>query len=102
MTLPVAVPQNPACGACGTELRFGSDGSLVCEQCLLRYDDVLTASYMDPDAKPCGAPCDNWWHGDDRIKKGWRFNCRPCQLPAGHVKGLCWTGCERLPFSAGE
>lgn len=93
--LPNAVPQNPACGACGIETRWHVLG-YQCEECLLVFDDVnsdLAASFLNPDAEPCGVACDNYWHGDHKIKQGHGYDCGTCQLPSGHTS-MHWTGCE--------
>jgi hypothetical protein len=91
--LPNAVPQNPACGSCSGETRW-EDSGFYCEDCGLYFRaDDMSASFLDPNAQPCGAPCDNYWHGDNKIKTGRRFDCYPCQLPVGH-SSLHWTGCQ--------
>lgn len=79
-TLPDAVPQMPACGACGGETR--SDGEhFYCEYCLLGFAPItLIAFFLDPNAETCGAPCDNSWHGDHRIRQGWGYDCGSCGL----------------------
>lgn len=93
--LPNAQEQNPACGVCGSETEDNPDGPFRCEDCGLAFDrDTLTASFLDPDAKPCGAPCDNFWHGDNKIRPGVGYDCSTCKLPAGHANMLHWTGCE--------
>lgn len=91
--LPAALVQNPACGACGDEtICYGGD-DLQCESCELCFDpnDNFAASFLDPEAKPCGLPCDNYWHN----KPGQGFGCSPCGLPTGHTSPH-WTGCEPL------
>lgn len=95
--LPSAVVQNPACGVCGCETTF-SDGQFICEDCQLCFDHPnLSASFLDPTAEPCGAPCDNTWHGDHKIQQGTGYDCGACKLPTGHWSTLHWTGC--LPRS---
>lgn len=91
--LPDAVPRDPVCVACGSETY--SDGEqFVCEDCQLVYDKYdFSASFTDPDAKVCGHPCDNTWHGDGKIEPGKRFDCGTCLLPSGH-KSRHYTGCE--------
>ncbi|SIC68010.1 Uncharacterised protein [Mycobacteroides abscessus subsp. abscessus] len=91
--LPDAVVQYPACGCCGSGTRFDENG-FICEDCLLKFDlDWLSASFLDPRAEPCGAACDNSWHGDHRIRQGHGYNCGTCMLPAGH-ESMHWTGCQ--------
>ena len=95
-SLPAARRLPPACGACGVDTERDHE-SFVCESCGLRFDRTsLAASYLDQFARPCGQPCSNWWHGDDRIQQGVRFECGSCVLPAGHESGH-WTGCTRKP-----
>lgn len=99
--LPDAVVQYPACGACGTETDY--DDGLFCEGCQLAFDsDTLAASYLDPNAAPCGVPCDNYWHGDHKIKQGRGFQCGTCQLPANHATTTHWTACKPVSLSGGE
>ncbi|MBN7567095.1 hypothetical protein ACM0AZ_25015 [Mycobacteroides abscessus subsp. massiliense] len=94
--LPAASVQNPACGACVGETTYGGD-KFICEDCQLGFSrDDFAASSLDPDAEPCGAPCDNFWHGDHKIKQGYGYDCSPCKLPTGHTS-LHWTGCEPRP-----
>lgn len=94
MELPDAQMQNPACGACGSETSDQGD-EYVCEDCQLAFDhDDLDARFLNPDVEPCGRPCDNWWHGDNRIRSGLGFDCGTCHLPAGHVS-MHWTGCQK-------
>lgn len=91
--LPAAEHQSPACGACGAETWFDGD-SFICDDCQLQFDpENLGASFLDSDAEACGKPCDNTWHGDNKIRLGIGYDCNPCQLQTGH-KSLCWTGCE--------
>ncbi|BBX30569.1 hypothetical protein GCM10009632_04860 [Mycolicibacterium alvei] len=95
--LPSAVVQNPACGVCGCETTF-DDGYFVCEDCQLRFDQPnFGASFLDPTVQPCGARCDNAWHGDHKIQPGAGYDCGACKLPTGHTSILHWTGC--LPRS---
>lgn len=92
--LPQAVPQDPACGACNGETYFDGD-CYTCEDCQLCFDpnDDFDASFIDPDAEPCGVACDNGWHGDNKIKQGLGYDCGTCKLPARH-KSFHWTGCD--------
>jgi hypothetical protein len=91
--LPDAVQQHPACGACGGETNDYGD-EFTCDDCQLSFDTYdLSASFLDPKVAPCGAPCENGWHGDHKIRQGLGFDCGTCQLPAGH-KSQCWTGCQ--------
>lgn len=89
--LPNAVPQNPACGACGIETRWHVLG-YQCEECLLVFDDVnsdLAASFLNPDAEPCGVACDNYWHGDHKDQAGTRLRLRDMPTPIrSHVDAL--------------
>lgn len=98
-TLPDAVPQRPACGACGGETR--SDGEhFYCQYCLLGFAPItLIAFFLDPKAETCGAPCDNSWHGDHRIRQGWGYDCGSCGLPAGH-ESMHWTNCQPKQLTA--
>lgn len=91
--LPDATQQNPACGVCGSETHHDFD-AFICDDCQLTFDEfTLEASFLDPTAETCGKPCDNGWHRPGRIKPGLEFDCRTCQLPAGH-ESLCWRGCR--------
>ena len=91
--LPDAQWQAPACGACYAETNT-EDGDYVCYSCGLLFDEqTLEARYHDDGAEPCGAPCENTWHGPERIKAGWTHACNPCALPEGH-ESRCWTGCD--------
>ncbi len=93
MPLPDAQPQEPSCGACASETYFDGD-VFVCEDCQLVFDkDDFSASFLDESVEPCGTPCGNWWHGDNRIKPGIGYDCGTCHLPTGHA-GMCWTGCQ--------
>lgn len=97
--LPAATQQNPACGACRGETRDEGD-QFVCDDCQLAYDTILLEpSFIDPTAKVCGAPCDNSWHGDNKIRAGIGYRCGTCRLPEGHSP-LHWTGCEQVPLAA--
>jgi hypothetical protein len=90
--LPDAVVQTPACGACYDDTTW--DEGWVCEDCQLYFEEgSLTASFLDPEAEPCGRPCDNYWHGDNKVRLGLGFDCSPCKLPAGHTS-LHWNGCD--------
>lgn len=98
--LPCAVPQNPACGSCGGEtVSYDGDG-IQCEDCQLCFDPNgdFAAAFLDPAAQPCGAACDNYWHGDHKIKQGMGFDCTPCKLPLGH-KSFHWTGCKYVELA---
>ncbi|MBK7822836.1 MAG: hypothetical protein IPJ61_17685 [Tessaracoccus sp.] len=89
-TLPDAEAQTPACGCCYGSTDY-DDGDFVCQDCQLAYDSTMTASYLDPDAEPCGKPCTNTSHTDgERLV----WTCHPCQLPTTHAIGGHWTGCE--------
>lgn len=91
--LPEASVQNPACGACHGETHFDGD-NFYCEDCQLSFDcDDLSASFLDPEAEPCGYGCDNLWHDDHKIKQGVGFDCGICKLPTGHTS-MHWTGCQ--------
>jgi hypothetical protein len=92
--LPDAVPQHPACGVCGSETSSDGGDYFYCEDCQLSFNsDDFSASFLDDQAKPCCAPCDNYWHGDDKIKPGTGYDCGSCKLPTGHTS-LHWTGCQ--------
>ena len=100
--LPNAVQQNPACGSCGGETDFDGD-RFNCPECGLIYClDDLSASFANPDTPACGAKCDNYWHGDHKIKAGHGFDCGTCRLPSGHAATSHWTGCrpKQLPLRA--
>ena len=92
--LPDAVLRCPHCGACGAETT-SEDGYFACYDCLLMFDRAMEASFLDPDAEPCGEPCDNSWHKPGAIKQGYGFACHPCRLPKGHASEH-WTGCESI------
>lgn len=97
--LPEATHQEPACGACGADTRVVDSDWYECEDCCLYFDsDTLAASFADPDVEMCGEPCDNSWHGDNKIRQGLGFDCNPCQLPAGHTS-MHWTGCQSKGIS---
>lgn len=92
--LPSAEHQSPACGACQGETEYTGD-KFACYDCGLSFDlDTLEASFIDPDAQVCGAQCDNYWHGDNKIRPGEGYVCGTCRLPSGHTCCLHWTGCE--------
>lgn len=92
--LPNAEHQSPACGVCGSETCY-SDESFICEDCGLRFDEnTLAAEFIDPDADPCGEPCDNNWHGDHKINPGEGYDCGTCKLPLGHPSKFHWTDCQ--------
>ena len=91
--LPDAVVQSPACGACHGETYFEGNCH-VCVDCRLRFDlEDLSASFLDDEDEPCGAPCDNSWHGDGKIREGIGYDCGACKLPADH-ESMHWTGCQ--------
>lgn len=74
----------------------------ICADCQLLFDlDDLTASFLDPDAEPCGDACDNSWHADHRIKQGYGYDCGTCKLPEFHVS-MHWTGCKPRPIVQDE
>lgn len=92
-SLPSAEAQHPACGACGNETRYDGD-RFICEDCQLGFStDDFHAFYLDPEDEPCGKPCENWWHGDNRITPGHGYDCGTCRLPADHTS-LCWRNCR--------
>lgn len=93
--LPTCTIQSPACGACGLETHHDGD-SFYCDDCGLDYgngDESGPATFRDEEAQPCGEPCDNFWHKDDNLGKGWTFACTPCPLPKGHTSDH-WTNCK--------
>lgn len=97
--LPDADVQYPICGACGDETEHDGD-SFRCYACRLAFDsNTLQAEYDDELDEPCGAPCTNEYHGDERIKPGWTFACEPCALPQGHTSEH-WTPCTPAPIHA--
>jgi hypothetical protein len=102
--LPSALPQNPACGVCGKETVCYDVDDVQCEGCELCFDpnDDFAASFLDPDAEPCGAACDNSWHGDHMITRGQGYDCGTCRLPTGHTSPFHYTGCvpKRLTVTA--
>ncbi|QBJ00890.1 hypothetical protein Henu3_gp19 [Mycobacterium phage Henu3 PeY-2017] len=99
MSLPDAVRREPTCGSCGEETYFDGD-SFICDHCLIFFHaDDLSASFLDVGADTCGEPCQNFWHGSDRIKPGMSFECGTCQLPAGHLSGH-WTDCHLIDGAA--
>lgn len=89
--LPAAKHPLPACGACGEET-YPEGADYCCDECGLRFDgETLAATYIDPDAQPCGEPCNNWWHSPDNGTPC-RYTCYPCALPEDHVSPH-WAGC---------
>ncbi|AII28216.1 hypothetical protein VC74_gp54 [Mycobacterium phage Sparky] len=99
--LPDATPQNPACGACSSETYCDGD-SFICEDCQIAFDlYTLEASFLDPNDKRCGAPCENTWHRDNKTKPGYGFQCNPCPLPDGH-KSLHWHGCKAVKLAEAD
>ena len=98
--LPNAEHQAPACGTCAGET-YATEYGFVCDDCGLEFDlEDLTARFHDPDAKPCGEPCTNSWHGDHRIHPGVGYDCGTCKLPSGHAYPVHWTGCEAKVIDA--
>lgn len=96
LTLPAAEHQAPSCGACGAETRCDEPGYFQCDDCGLMFDGVyLIASYLDPEADPCGKPCTNSWHRPNAIQSGKGFECVPCALPDGHTSD-CWHDCKAV------
>lgn len=94
--IPRAEPQPPRCSCCGGDTSGDFEYGYDCYDCGLIFDlDDLTASYSDPDAEPCGQPCDNGWHLPRATRGSLAFICHPCALPKGH-DSCCWTGCERV------
>ncbi len=93
--LPPAEWQYPSCGACGSDTDHDGDG-YVCYPCGLSFGQGergdLAAHYLDSEAETCGEACSNWWHGDDRISPGSRYECGTCALPKDHQSGH-WNGC---------
>lgn len=97
--LPDAIEQNPECGCCHGDTHFDGD-CFTCWECQLSYDPpTLTASFLDPEVPACGSACDNYWHGDNKIREGQGFACGTCLLPSGHTS-MCWRGC--LPIKRYE
>ncbi len=100
--LPDARPQNPACGCCNDETVANDSNGFTCEDCRLWFDaDDLSASFLDPSDEPCNAPCDNSWHGDNKIQPGFGYDCGTCKLPAGHAS-MHWTGCQQKLLQSAE
>lgn len=100
-SLPAAEWQEPLCGVCGEETT--SEGSLfVCYDCGLSFEPErdLAAEFIDSETAVCAAPCDNKWHGDNKITFGFGFQCFPCALPAGH-SGVHWSGCTPIALELG-
>lgn len=97
--LPDAILQSPACGVCRAETDDDVD-RFVCHRCGLVFDsDTLTASFLNPDDPACGEPCDNYWHGNNKIRAGRGYRCDTCRLPAGH-ESFHWTGCKPAGMSS--
>lgn len=97
MSLPNATFQRPACGACQGDTEAYDDDWFICHDCGLSFDGItLAASFTNPDTPVCGAACDNWWHGDHRIRPGQGFDCGTCELPSGHHSTFHWTGCQSI------
>lgn len=97
-SIPDAIPQSPACGACGDETRHDDD--FICEGCQLGFDPyTLEAFFLDPDASVCGAECGNYWHGDHKIKPGRGYDCGTCALPSRH-ESQHWTNCRPTTLGA--
>jgi len=97
MSLPSCSYNYPSCGSCYGDLRY-EDTSFYCEECQLDYgdgDDETQATFIDPEAKPCGKPCSNYWHGDHKLGKGYGYECGKCELPEGHTSE-CWTQCTPI------
>lgn len=93
--LPEAVPQDPLCGACGSETYCDGE-EYRCDECQLTFDSMtMEAAFIDDRVEACGSPCDNTWHQRDHaIRPGLGFDCHPCRLPAGHTS-FHWTGCTK-------
>lgn len=92
--LPACKVHYPSCGACGEETRH-DDGMFFCEGCCLNYgagEDWTEAEFLEPEDRPCAAPCTNYWHGFGKIEAGAGYNCKPCPLPAPHTSGH-WHPC---------
>ncbi|QIG58239.1 hypothetical protein SEA_SKOG_87 [Gordonia phage Skog] len=90
--LPDADPQLPLCGSCGAETDHDGD-NLYCEDCGLDFDPIhMTASYRNPDIRPCAKACTDEHPTDGRFES-YTWVCGPCALPEGH-KGECYTGCR--------
>lgn len=80
----------PACGACQNPARQ-EGAAWVCDDCGLTYQGLTAlASYTDPDAEPCRAPCENRLHVDRPIG----YHCGTCILPAGHHSPFHHTDCD--------
>lgn len=90
MTLPSAEWQYPSCGSCYGDTQY-EDGFYDCHDCGLTFDqEDLSAEFTDPDAPPCGNPCDNIWHNSRDLGP---YDCKPCVLPKGHTSDH-WTDCR--------
>jgi hypothetical protein len=99
MNLPPAELQYPTCGACKAETSHDGD-SFACYDCGLAFSEGdLTAQYINPDAKMCGSPCDNFWHRPGKIA-GMAFDCGTCQLPTGHASHH-YTNCAASRICGG-
>lgn len=95
MSLPVCSIQYPTCGACGGETEWDCDG-ICCKPCGLYYgkgEDQTEAEFLDETDEPCGKPCDNYWHGDEKITSKYRYECTACKLPEGHTSDH-WSDCK--------
>lgn len=93
--LPACSIQYPSCGACGQDTDHDGD-TFYCNDCGLDYgngEDQTEAEFRDEDAEPCAQACDNYWHGADKIREGWTYDCLPCPLPAGHTSDH-WNPCD--------
>lgn len=98
--LPKAEFQSPACGVCSDETYSNGD-EFVCDSCGLVFNlDDLSASFAAPETPVCGAKCDNYWHGDNKIYPGHGYECGTCLLPSGHATCVHWTGCRLVELSA--
>lgn len=96
--LPAAEPQNPRCGVCSADTSFDGD-SFRCDRCgLLFSPNDLSASLADDVAPQCVAACDNEFHLQDLVFRGYRYACVSCALTAGHTDDHSF-GCrlERIP-----
>lgn len=97
MSLPECSYNAPSCGSCGDDLRY-EDASFYCEECQLDYgdgNDGTEAAFVDTHAAKCAKPCENYWHGEGKLRAGYGFECAPCALPVGHTSA-CWTPCASI------
>lgn len=95
-SLPNAEHRTPACGACGGDAECEEPGVFTCEDCRLDFTGPdLVAEFRNDSDETCGEPCDNWWHGPERIRRKVDFQCNPCALPKGHTADH-WTGCRSV------